>query len=77
MLTCYQIVLYLSYWYKHHELTLRLSFFWTGMFIADILAAIIAYGLLHMGGVQGYSGWRWLFLIEVRSNEASCIWHRY
>ncbi|KAI0143357.1 major facilitator superfamily domain-containing protein [Pestalotiopsis sp. NC0098] len=59
-----EIVLYLSYWYKHHELTLRLSFFWTGMFIADILAAIIAYGLLHMGGVQGYSGWRWLFLIE-------------
>ncbi|KAK6062554.1 transporter [Seiridium cupressi] len=59
-----EIVLYLSYWYKHHELTLRLSIFWTGMFIADILAAIIAYGLLHMGGIQGYAGWRWLFLIE-------------
>ncbi|KAI1847153.1 hypothetical protein JX265_011829 [Neoarthrinium moseri] len=59
-----EVVLYLSYWYKHHELTLRLGFFWTGMFIADILAAIIAYGLLHMKGVQGYAGWRWLFLIE-------------
>lgn len=36
------------------------------MFIADILAAIIAFGLLHMRGVLGHSGWRWLFLIEVR-----------
>lgn len=63
-----ECVLYLSYFYKHHELTIRLGFFWTGMFIADIVAAILAFGLLHMRGVQGRSGWRWLFLIEVRSN---------
>ncbi|KAI0513278.1 major facilitator superfamily domain-containing protein [Xylaria bambusicola] len=59
-----ECVLYLSYFYKHHELTIRLSFFWTGMFIADILASIIAFGLLHLRGVRGYAGWRWLFLIE-------------
>ncbi|KAI1335282.1 MFS general substrate transporter [Xylariaceae sp. FL0016] len=59
-----ECVLYLSYFFKHHELTIRLSFFWTGMFLADILAAIIAFGLLHMRGVDGQSGWRWLFLIE-------------
>ncbi|KAI1763277.1 MFS general substrate transporter [Hypoxylon sp. FL1150] len=59
-----ECVLYLSYFYKHHELTIRLGFFWTGMFLADILAAIIAFGLLHMRGVQGRPGWRWLFLIE-------------
>ncbi|KAI1078755.1 MFS general substrate transporter [Whalleya microplaca] len=59
-----ECVLYLSYFYKHHELTIRLSFFYTGMFIADILAAIVAFGLLHMRGVDGRSGWRWLFLIE-------------
>ncbi|KAI1421900.1 major facilitator superfamily domain-containing protein [Xylaria sp. FL1777] len=59
-----ECVLYLSYFYKHHELTIRLSFFWTGMFIADILASIIAFGLLHLRGVDGYPGWRWLFLIE-------------
>ncbi|KAH9996635.1 MFS general substrate transporter [Xylariaceae sp. FL0662B] len=59
-----ECVLYLSYFYKHHELTIRLSFFYTGMFIADILAAIIAFGLLHMRGVDDRPGWNWLFLIE-------------
>ncbi|VBB84817.1 Putative Protein similar to YIL166C of Saccharomyces cerevisiae [Podospora comata] len=58
------VVLYLSYFYKANELTIRMGFFWTSMVFADIFAALSAFGLLHMRGVGGYSGWRWLFLIE-------------
>lgn len=58
------IILYLSYFYKHHELTLRLGFLWTAMSLSDVISSLLAAALLHMRGVAGKSGWRWLFLIE-------------
>ncbi|KAL4744779.1 hypothetical protein BDW72DRAFT_199258 [Aspergillus terricola var. indicus] len=58
------IILYLSYFYKHHEMTIRLGFFWTATSMADIGASFLAFGLLHLRGLQGQSGWRWLFLFE-------------
>ncbi|EJT82296.1 hypothetical protein GGTG_02270 [Gaeumannomyces tritici R3-111a-1] len=58
------IILYMSYFYKHHEMTIRLGFFYLAMSAADVASAFIAYGILHMRGVYGLAGWRWLFLIE-------------
>ncbi|KAL3427445.1 major facilitator superfamily transporter [Phlyctema vagabunda] len=58
------IVLWLSYFYTSRELPTRLSFFWTTLSGTTIITSILAFALLHMRGVSGWAGWRWLFLIE-------------
>ena len=63
----WQVILYLSYFYKHAEMSFRLGIFYMAMTIADVLVAILAFGLLRMRGVEGLAGWRWMFLVEVRS----------
>ncbi|KAF7193462.1 putative transporter [Pseudocercospora fuligena] len=57
-------VLYITYWYKAKELPIRLSWFWTVLSTCNILGSLLAAGILQMRGLQGWSGWQWLFLIE-------------
>ncbi|KAI0305175.1 allantoate permease [Multifurca ochricompacta] len=58
------LILYLSYFYKKTELPFRLALFWMSANLCSIIASFIAFGVLHMRGVQGKAGWRWLFLFE-------------
>ncbi|KAI0800678.1 MFS general substrate transporter [Fomes fomentarius] len=58
------VILYLSYFYTKTELPLRLAWFWVSNYLADILGAFLATGLLRLRGVGGKAGWRYLFLIE-------------
>ncbi|KAI7687651.1 MFS general substrate transporter, partial [Hortaea werneckii] len=57
-------ILYLSYWYTGSELPIRLSFFWVSYQTTSIISAFMAFGILHMRGINGLEGWRWLFALE-------------
>ncbi|KAK5116078.1 hypothetical protein LTR85_009360 [Meristemomyces frigidus] len=57
-------ILYLSYWYTGLELPVRLSFFWVAYQSTSIVSAFMAFGILHMAGINGMEGWRWLFALE-------------
>ncbi|KAI9659103.1 MAG: hypothetical protein M1821_002063 [Bathelium mastoideum] len=58
------LVLWLSYFYTSRELPVRLSFFWAATDVTSIVISLLAFALLHLDGVHGLAGWRWLFLIE-------------
>jgi predicted MFS family arabinose efflux permease len=40
------------------------SYFWTTLSATTIVTSLLAFALLHLRGVAGWAGWRWLFLIE-------------
>jgi len=58
------IAIYLTTYYKKDEMATRLSIFWSTLAIANSVAGVLAYGILHMRGIAGHAGWRWLFLFE-------------
>lgn len=51
-------------WYKRSEAQKRFSFFFSSTTLAGAFGGLLAYGLSHMAGDRGYSGWRWVFIIE-------------
>ncbi|KAL2417294.1 putative transporter [Exophiala dermatitidis] len=57
-------ILYLSYYFTRREMPFRLALFWFTDSMSGVIAAFIAYGVLHMDGVAGREAWRWLFMIE-------------
>ncbi|KAF7588748.1 hypothetical protein BBP40_005244 [Aspergillus hancockii] len=57
-------LLYLSYWYTNKELPIRVSYFYCASHFTYIIAAFLAFAILHMKTIGGWEGWRWLFALE-------------
>ena len=57
------IVYYLSMWYKREERHYRVALFFSAAALAGAFGGILAWGIAHMRGVGGYSGWRWIFIL--------------
>ncbi|KAK9452897.1 major facilitator superfamily domain-containing protein [Dipodascopsis uninucleata] len=58
------LVLYLTSFYKSHELSVRFSWIWSTSTFTDVVSALLAVGILQMKHVHGWHDWQWLFLIE-------------
>ncbi|KAF1845065.1 MFS transporter [Cucurbitaria berberidis CBS 394.84] len=58
------VVYYLSMWYKRNERQYRISLFFSCASLAGAFGGILAWGIAHMRNVGGYSGWRWIFILE-------------
>ncbi|KAF3398229.1 hypothetical protein F1880_005972 [Penicillium rolfsii] len=54
----------IAMYYKRHELQWRLNVFFSASILAGAVSGFLAYAIAKMNGVAGYSGWRWIFIIE-------------
>jgi len=50
-------------WYKRSEAQKRYSFFFSSTSLAGAFGGLLATAIGKMGGVGGYSSWRWVFII--------------
>ncbi|KAG5919173.1 hypothetical protein E4U61_001144 [Claviceps capensis] len=51
-------------WYRRHEAQRRYSFFFNSTTLAGAFGSLLAAAIGQMGGQRGYSGWRWIFILE-------------
>ena len=57
-------VLVIASYYKRFELASKLSIWYLAGIVGSALAGLLAYGIAHMDGYAGRSGWRWIFIVE-------------
>ncbi|KAI9739608.1 MAG: hypothetical protein M1834_006326 [Cirrosporium novae-zelandiae] len=51
-------------WYKRSEAQRRYSFFFSSTTLAGAFGGLLASAIGEMDGLRGYSGWRWIFILE-------------
>jgi MFS family permease len=54
----------ISMYYKRHELQWRVNLFYAASILAGAFSGLLAYAIANMSGIAGYSGWRWIFILE-------------
>ncbi|KAJ9225356.1 hypothetical protein DTO169C6_2386 [Paecilomyces variotii] len=54
----------ISAWYTRREQQLRFAFLQSGEVIVLATGSIVNYGLNHLDGRSGLTGWRWMFLVQ-------------
>jgi len=55
---------YLTLFYTKTELALRIGYLFVSAALAGACGGLLAYAVGHMDGIQGFSGWRWILIIE-------------
>ncbi|KAK5995499.1 putative transporter [Cladobotryum mycophilum] len=58
------LAVYLTLFYTKHELALRIGYLFVSAAIAGAVGGLLAYGIGHLDGARGMSGWRWILIIE-------------
>ncbi|RAK91799.1 MFS transporter [Aspergillus costaricaensis CBS 115574] len=56
--------LYLTMVYRREEQAKRVSYLMSCAAISGAVGGLLAYALLHMDGIGGKAGWRWVYIIE-------------
>ncbi|KAF2168734.1 hypothetical protein M409DRAFT_65153 [Zasmidium cellare ATCC 36951] len=56
--------LYLTMVYRREEQARRVSYLFVCTAISGAFGGLLAYAILHMDGVAGVAGWRWVYIIE-------------
>lgn len=51
-------------WYKREEAQKRITFFFSSATLAGAFGGLLASAIGKMEGLRGYSGWRWIFILE-------------
>lgn len=58
------IVLYLSGFYRRHELQMRIGMFFSAAAMSGAFSGLLAAAIVQMHGTAGLTGWQWIFLLE-------------
>lgn len=62
-------------WYKRHEAQKRYTFFFASTTLAGAFGGLLASAIGKMNGLEGYLGWRWVFILEgVLTCVVSFVW---